>query len=250
MSGHKRIVVCLLGLCFGITAKSEVRVFVQDAYGVAWIDYECTAGEVVRAFALNVSVDRGQIAGVSEFFRGESQAGATGYGIFPAALRAQLQSGLATNIDWNASDYTPLAVAADAPGDTLPGLNSSGVTLEFGGLWDPTIPEATPGPAGTLCALELSQPANVSVSANISRGGVLSAFAETTIQPVFLGAIVGPFITATTLDDGVITVQFHGGELQTAPSADGPWTDTGDTSGTYAEAVGAEQMKFFRVRSF
>jgi hypothetical protein len=32
----------------------------------------------------------------------------------------------------------------------LPGLNSSGVTLEFGGLWDPTVPAAVPPATGAV----------------------------------------------------------------------------------------------------
>jgi len=141
----------LLGFLFVVCARAEVHVYVQDSNGVALVNYECTAGEVVRAFALDVSVDRGEIIGISDFFRGGSKAGSTGYGIFPASLRDHIAVGAGTNIDWNASAYTPLAAVGDLPGGTLPGLNSSGVTLEFGGLWDPTIAAAIPWVTGTLC---------------------------------------------------------------------------------------------------
>src|SRR5690242_7617903 len=116
------------------------------------------------------------------FFRGPGSAQATGYGIFPASFRDHL-AGTGSDIDWSSSDYAPLADVTDSPGDTLPGLNSSGVTLELGGLWDPTVAGASPGPSGTLCALQLSQPARVSVSANLTRGGVISAFPGTLITP-------------------------------------------------------------------
>jgi hypothetical protein len=228
--------------------QAEVRVFVQDTNGVAWINYQCTAGELVRAFALDVTVDQGQITGIFGFFRGESQAGATGYGIFPASLRDHIAVGGGTNIDWSGSDYTPLAVYSDSPENTQPGLNSAGVTLEFAGLWDPGIPTAIPGPTGTLCALQLSQAANVSVAPNIFRGGVVSAFFETIIQPVFIGSPVGPAITSATVANGVMTVQFHGGELQTAPTAGGPWSGTGDAGGTYQDPIGTNQSRFYRVR--
>ncbi|HEV2391010.1 MAG TPA: hypothetical protein VG146_01470 [Verrucomicrobiae bacterium] len=243
----------LLGFCIGLLlaapAWCEVRVSVQNSNGVAWITYECTAGELVRAFALDVSVDRGQIVGICGFIRGESKAGATGYGIFPASFRDHILAGAGTNIDWSASDYTPLANPADRPNDTLPGLNSSGVTLELGGLWDPTVPAAIPGPAGTLCALQLSEAANVRVSANLSRGGVVSAFAESPIRPIFVAGPVGPSILGTTLQNGVMTVLFNGGELQSADAIDGPWVDTGDSSGNHSEPVGTNQMRFYRVRS-
>jgi hypothetical protein len=229
--------------------RAEVRVFIQDSNGVASVNYQCTAGEVVRAFALDVSVDRGQILGVSNYFRGQSVAGATGYGIFPASLRDHITIGSGTNINWNVSGYTPLAAVGDNPGGTLPGLNSSGVTLEFGGVWDPTQPAAVPGPAGTLCTLILSQAARVSVAANTSRGGVISAIPGVFISPIFTGAPVGPAIINTTLGNGVITILFQGGELQTASGVNSQWTDTGDVSGQHTESLGTNQLKYFRVRS-
>jgi len=236
----------LIGLGILVSAaRAEVRIQVEDVEGVAWLKYECTAGEVVRAFALNVSVDRGRIVGISDFHRGESTPGATGYGIFPASFRDHLSVTGGTNVDWDASAYTPLA--AVNPGDALPGLNSSGVTLEFGGLWDPNDPAAVPGPAGTLCALHLSEPARVSVEANASRGGVVSAEPGIVSVPVFVGALVGPAITGTACSNGELKITFKGGELQTAPSVNGPWTDTGNGSGQYTALVAGGGAKFFRV---
>jgi hypothetical protein len=240
-----------IGLLLVAVGHAEVRVYIQNSNSntVALVNYECTAGEIVRAFALDVSVDRGQIVGITNFFRGKSVAGATGYGIFPAAFRDHIAVGDGTNITWNAPDYTPLAVLADAPQNTLPGLNSSGVTLELGGLWDPTDPSAIPGPAGTLCALILSQPANVSIAGNTTRGGVVSAFQESATKPIFAGTAVGPLITISAAQNGVITVLFTGGELETATAVAGPWTDTGDASGNHTELVGINQTRFYRVRS-
>jgi hypothetical protein len=246
-AGALVLIAGLIALHVACAARAEVRVFVQSSNGVAWVQYTCTAGEVVRAFALDVSVDRGQILGVSGFFRGDSKAGATGYGIFPASFRDHINVGAGTNIDWSSSGYSPVAVPADSPNDTLPGVNSSGVTLELGALWDPTVPAAAPGPAGTLCALTLSQPARVSLAPNISRGGVVSAFPDIAINPVFTGTIVGPAITSATIQNGRMSVLFNGGELQTATAVDGPWTDTGDVSGSHLESLGTNQTKFFRV---
>jgi hypothetical protein len=228
-----------------------VRVFVQDSAGAAVIRYECASGEIVRAFALNVSVDKGQIVGISDFFRGESTAAAHGYGIFPAAFRDHITVGSGTNIDWNAGGYSPLAVVADRPGGTLPGLNSPGVTLEFGGLWDPTMPAALPDPSGTLCRLQISEPARVSVSANAARGGVLSAIPDLVITPVFSGAaVVPPFpaVTGVALADGLLTIRFKDGELLTAPALAGPWNGTGNSSGIYTNAVTGAPAQYYRVR--
>ncbi len=169
-----------------------MNVVVQDSNGVATIKYECTAGEIVRSFALDVWVDKGRVLGISDFFRGEIKVGAKGYGIFPAAFRDHITVSSGTNANWEVSDYTPLAVVADSPGGTLPGLNSNGVTLEFGGLWDANAPATFPPATGTLCTLQISEAARVSVAANVSRGGVVSATPELRITPIFFGAVVDP----------------------------------------------------------
>ena len=182
------LTVCLLAA----SSQCAVRVFVQDTNGVAAIKYECTAGEVVRSFALDVSLAKGRVLGITNFFRGESKVGAKGYGIFPAAFRDYITVSSGTNANWNTNGYTPLAVVADSPTNTLPGLNSAGVTLELGGLWDAAAPAAFPPAAGTLCALQVSEAAEVSVAANASRGGVVSATSGVSITPVFAGALVEP----------------------------------------------------------
>ncbi|MCX6875839.1 MAG: choice-of-anchor D domain-containing protein [Verrucomicrobia bacterium] len=189
---------CIISLVnvwlLAVAAEAEVRVFVQEAGGAAWIKYECTAGEKIRAFALDVSVDRGQIIGISDFFVGPSSAATRGYGIFPAAFRdhvaATVTSG--TSANWGVSGYNPLAAVADAPADTLAGLGSGGVTLEFGALWNPALPAAAPAASGTLCALQLSRGAYVRVAANASRGGVLASPDGNVVTPVLVGAAVGP----------------------------------------------------------
>jgi hypothetical protein len=240
----------LLNICLlGATAQSAVNVVVQDSNGVAVVKYECTAGEVVRSFALDVSVDKGRIIGITNFFRGESKVGARGYGIFLAAFRDHIIVSSGTNANWDASDYTPLAVVADRPGDTLPGLNSSGVTLEFGGLWDPAAPATFPPVTGTLCTLQISEAAQVSVAANVSRGGVVSASLDVNITPIFAGAFVDPsvIITGIQLVGGVVTISFKGGELETAPAVGGPWTGTGNSSGTYTNSVMQAPARFYRV---
>lgn len=236
-------------LLLATPAGATVQVFVQGTNGLAFIHYQCTAGEVVRAFALDVKVDRGQILGVTNYFRGPSTATAQGYGIFPASFRDHVTVSSGTNANWNASGYSPLADPADNPGGTLPGLNSSGVTLELGALWDPTLPAAFPPASGTLCALQLSQTANVTVAANAARGGIVSAPTGILIASQFTGALVGPAITHSTLSKGVLTILFQGGELETAPTLAGPWTGTGNSSGTYTETPGTSRTKFYRVHS-
>jgi hypothetical protein len=180
------------------SAQATVNVFVTDSNGKAAIQYECTAGEVVRSFALNVSVDQGQIIGVSNYFRGPCTVGAQGYGIFPAAFRDHITVSSGTNANWDVVGYTPLAVVAD-DADTLAGLNSSGVTLELGALWDTTNPATVPPASGMLCVLEISQAAQVTVTTNAVRNGVVSAATGATMPAVFTGATVDPNGTTTIL---------------------------------------------------
>src|SRR5436190_9846723 len=166
--------VLLPVLLLAAGASASVQVFVEDVNGKAWIKYRCTGGEVIRAFALDVTATNGVIQGVSDFFRGESTPAARGYGIFPASFRDRITITSGTNVDWNASGYSPLAVVADRPAGTQPGLNSSGVTLEFAALWDSSLQAAVPDSSGTLCSLQLSGPTMVSLAANLARGGVVS----------------------------------------------------------------------------
>jgi len=244
---NKKIAV-LVAFVSAASAHCEVRVFVADSNGVATVNYECTAGEVIRAFALDVTVDRGEVVGIADFFRGLSVAGATGYGIFPGSLRTQVAGTSGTNLDWNGSNYTPLANVQDLPGGTLPGLNSSGVTLEFGGLWDPNLRGAIPASAGILCSLRLSQGAKVSIRPNVGRGGVVSAIPGVVIAPVFSGGVVGPAIINATIGGGSINILFQGGELEEATSIGGQWTTTDNAGGNFAESIGTNQLKFYRVR--
>jgi hypothetical protein len=243
----KRQLGCLILFILAVGARAEVRISIQDSNGLAYVKYECTAGEIIRAFALDVSVDRGQIVAISSFFRGVSTPGATGYGIFPASLRDNITITSGTNVDWQNANYTPLAVPADNPSGTLPGLNSSGVTLELGALWDPNSPTAIPAASGTLCALKLSQAAQVSISANVSRGGVVNAVAGAPLKTVFTGAAVGPAITSATMANGTMNILFQGGQLQTADTIDGPWVTTADFSGNHVEPLGTNRIKFYRV---
>jgi hypothetical protein len=237
--------LALFSLVFA--AHGDVRLSVQETNGLANINYQCTAGEVVRSFALDVTVDRGQIIGVTNYFRGPSTASARGYGIFPASFRDNVIVSSGSNANWSVTAYSPLAVPADNPAGTLPGLNSSGVTLEFGALWDPTIPAAAPPATGTLCSLQLSQTATVSIAPNAARGGIIASPPDLPVTSNFTGALVGPAIFSATLLNGAITVRFQDGELESAPTASGPWTGTGNTSGTFAQPANAVPGMFYRV---
>ena len=71
--------------------------FVQGTNGLANINYQCTAGETVRSFALDVSVDRGVILAVTNFFRASSAA--------PAVKASNESSQLPSEFYWRSSRY-------------------------------------------------------------------------------------------------------------------------------------------------
>jgi hypothetical protein len=243
-----RAPLTLLGLLLTLNSThAAVRVFVQSTNGLAAINYQCTAGERVRAFALDVTVDRGQIVGVTNYFRGLSSASNQGYGVFPASFRDNVIVASGTNADWSAPAYSPLAVPADDPVGTLPGLNSSGVTLEFAALWDPASSASAPPSSGTLCALQLTTTANVTVGPNLSRGGLVAAPVDVQLIPQFSGALVGPAILRTAVTNSTLTVIFQDGELESAVAIKGPWVGSGNTSGIYIEPISSAAARFFRV---
>ena len=245
----KTLISLITLFSFASRGRCDVRVSVQETNGLFNLNYQCLAGETVRSFALDVTVDRGQIVAVTNFLRGPSTAAARGYGIFPASFRDNIIVSSGSNANWSVSSYSPVAVAADDPDGTLPGLNSSGVTVEFGALWDPVVPASIPPSSGTLCSLRITQTANVTVAANTSRGGIIAAPPELPITPVFVGALIGPAILSATVSNRVITVRFQDGELESAPSPNGPWTGTGNTSGVYTQQATAMPGSFYRVHN-
>jgi hypothetical protein len=242
----------LLGSClFVAPVMASVNIVVEDVDGLAQISYQCTSGEVVRAFALDVTVDAGRILEVDDFFLGESTAAAQGYGIFPASFRDHVTVLSGTEATWDAPGYCPVADPEDDPAGTLPGLGSSGVTLELAALWDPAMLGAIPGPEGVLCSLRISEDAVVSVSANEARGGVMSADSEAVIDTTFVPGAVAPIIAAITgigLEGDVITISFENGELEITSDLAVDWTGTGNTSGEYSESIEGFSTRFYRVQ--
>lgn len=170
----KRLSVLLAVLLLAGSALANVRIIVEPNEGMANINYE-TDGEKVRAFALDITVDAGAIIDIMGFIRGESTAENPGYGIFPANFGRYITVDPETGeVDaWDIADYTPVADPCD-PG-ALGGLGTDGITIEMGALYYPTddnSPNAPPD-SGTLCTLLLTDAANVTVSLNEARGGIV-----------------------------------------------------------------------------
>ncbi len=131
-----------------------------------YITYSNTEDSNVRAFALDIWVDDGNIIGIADYNKGECNSTVQGYGIFMGTIVINA-SGAVTN------DGTPIAELSDLPSDTLPGLDSNGVTTEMGSLYEAGVVSG-PAQTGTLGKLILSKvPCNMTIRANVSRAGIV-----------------------------------------------------------------------------
>jgi len=170
----KKLSLLLAVLLVATPALAAVRIIIEPDGDLAAVKYE-TDGEKVRAFALDIIADAGTIDGMSDFVRGESTAENPGYGIFPANFGRYITVDADTGevADWDVNDYTPLADPCD-PG-ALGGLGTDGITIEMGALYYPTDDNSPNAPdnSGVLCKLTLSGEANLTVTLNEVRGGVV-----------------------------------------------------------------------------
>ena len=141
---------------------------VDEGNGVVRIDYDATADTEVRAFGLDVEVDASaQVSAVIEVN--------PNYYIYPGTI--QITDGNVTS--WG----SPVAPAND-PG-AKSGLETGAVTLEVGSLYAAGDGNLTPALSGTLCSLQVNHngiaDCNVTITSNITRGGVVNINAETVV---------------------------------------------------------------------
>ena len=176
----KKLCGLLAVLLAASPALAAVRITADPNGNTVAIKYD-TDGEKVRAFALDITVDKGRIVGISDFLRGESTAANPGYGIFPANFARFITVNADTGevAKWDVNDYTPVADPCDT--GALGGLGTNGITIEMGALYYPTednSPNAPPN-SGTLFKLTVSEPATVTIALNEIRGGVVLTNPET-----------------------------------------------------------------------
>jgi hypothetical protein len=134
----------------------------DEGSGVVRISYTVT-GEpnLVRAFALDVSVDDGNIVAISDYNVGECNSVKKGYGIF--------MGGIVIDGSGNVLDYNTPVAPADDPNSAgqIPG---PAITIEMGSLY---VDGNAPGNSGTLCKITVDSDCNVSMVENTRRGGVV-----------------------------------------------------------------------------
>jgi hypothetical protein len=199
----KKIILALVVVLLATPAWASVAITVTDlGDGKAAIDYSGT--DLVRAFALDITVDAGTIDAISDFAVGDDN---NGYGIFPANFSRYITVDATTGevSDWSVEGYTPVA-DADDPG-ALGGLGTNGITIEMGSLYD----TKAPANEGRLCVITCSEPCKVTVATNATRGNVvLEDASEATVDLA-----------------GATDVQIGGGSSYTGPQPD-EWQAVGE----------------------
>ena len=235
---------------YSLPLMAGIEVFLVENNSEVEVRYRCTAGEQVRFFNLDIQVSQGVFTSVIPAHRGESTAATPGYGIFPAAFREHLSVNAVGQVNWDDPNYSPVAPTSYAPADTLAGIGSSGVTLEFGSLWNVARAEDAPPAEGLLATLTLSEPTLITVAANSVRGGVVLADgnsvagAELSFQALDL---TPPRILGITVSDGQVTVRYEGGELMTTQDLNSTWTPSGNENGEHVAPLTEAPQMFFRV---
>jgi hypothetical protein len=143
------------------------------------INYICGAGESVRAFALEVTLDNGfTFTSVADYNKGESKIVAgdanykLGYGIFPGKFRDVITP---ANPVWTDGNYMPIAPNTDADA-TGTGIGTNKVIIEAGSLY--VGASNKPPSVGRLCRLYVMPPrvpldCNITLALNTTRGGVV-----------------------------------------------------------------------------
>jgi len=179
-------VMLTLAVIFMISAPALADIIISHetiADNKCAVKYQVTAGEKIRAFAMDIELDGDvTVDGISGFLLGESTAEAKGYGIFPGNFARYINvTGAGEVEDWEADpNYTPVADPCD-PG-ALGGIGTSGITVELGSLYYPAgdDSDAAPDDEGVLFVLDINQPCNITYSLNAMRGGIVLTDPEAT----------------------------------------------------------------------
>lgn len=161
----KKTLFLLIALLIAAPAMAAVEITCEhEGSDVVRIDYECTSGEKVRAFALDITVDNSQtIDAITAEFVGECTPSTAGYGIFPGTISI---------VDGSVSSYgSPVAPGTD-PG-ALGNIPGPGITVEMGSLYEDGV-DMEPGSSGTLCRITVSGECAITIAAEDGyRGGVV-----------------------------------------------------------------------------
>jgi hypothetical protein len=162
-------VMLFLVLCFAVPAMATVTIDAVDQGGTVDITYAVSDANLVRALALDITVDGSVvITGVTATIEGESTAAAPGYGIFPGSI--EIDVNVASPTYGEVISYgSPLAPAGDpgAAGD-VPG---TAITVELGSVY---VGDAnSPGTSGIALSISYTGTGTLTITENAIRGGIV-----------------------------------------------------------------------------
>jgi len=162
-------IMLLLVLCFAVPVMATATIDAEDKGGTVEITYAVSDANLIRAVAVDVTVDGTVvITGVTAAIEGESTAAAPGYGIFPGSIEIDVNEASPTYGEV-LSYGSPMAPAGDpgAAGD----LGGQAITLELGSVY---VGDAnSPGPGGLLCTLAYTGVGTLTITENAIRGGIV-----------------------------------------------------------------------------
>lgn len=167
----RKMILTLAVVLLATPAWAAVNIVLTDlGNGKIEISYSNTEGERVRAFALDITTKGGNITDINDFAVGDN---VSGYGIFPGSFGDNITVNPTTgNVDsWvgTPNPYTPVAPVDDP--DALGGLDTNGITIELGSLYDDMPPNQA---AGVLCTV-IVEPTVTEICAkgNAIRGNIV-----------------------------------------------------------------------------
>lgn len=166
----KKILLTLVVLMLASPAWATVIITaaqVGDTNEVV-ISYDANSEATLpRAFSLNIQLDDANVIEVGNVN--------PDFPIHPGNISIDL-SGPQPVVDYG----SPVAPQADLPSDTLPGLGTSGITIEMGSLYAPTGPGSPNAPAdyGVLLSIYVDASCCLTITGNVARAGTKGVVLE------------------------------------------------------------------------
>lgn len=157
----RKVSLILAVLLFAAPALARVDIICEQIGDTneVLVRYVVTVGEpnIVRAFALDITVDNGVITEVNDDV-------SAWYDIYPGSISI---------VDGNVVDDGNAVADPCDHSDTQLGIDSNGVTVEMGALYSPPDDAHGPPLTGDLLTFFVSESCHVTITENGTRGGVV-----------------------------------------------------------------------------
>ncbi|UCC22034.1 MAG: hypothetical protein JSW23_09545 [Planctomycetota bacterium] len=229
----KIVLIAMLLLAAPAMAVVTITPVQEGTTAVVAINYDASVGEteLVRAFALDITVDSGQtIDAITDYKEGVSVSGDKGYGIFPGSIDIN-DAGDINDVG------TPVGDPCQLPSDTQPGLGKlGGITIEMGSLY--VDGANAPDASGLLCKVEVSGDCNLTVAVNVSRGEVVmegATLATTNLPQIIFVDVADTFTIAGNVASGAAPIK----DLEGVTITGLPGDPVTDINGDYTATVDA-----------